>query len=481
VGGCALDHQEAGAAMKGWGIVSVVVAALLALGGVAADRLGPATPAPGSSGTTVSSVWVCPHGGGPEWEGIVALANPGVEPVRARITGLSASPADVSETVTVPPGGEVLQPVDTSATESATMVEAFGGWIAVGWLVRAADPDTGLSAEPCTSEVGATWYTTETSTEDGERAYLVVANPFAATAVFDVALFSPDNPPLRDPEWSDLVLKAGRSMALPISRKVVGGEAVGAVLRAKVGRVAVGTLGVTEGGGVRGVLGTMAPAPEWHLPTGAGAGQSSLITFVPEDRGLRFGARLLSDNGPQAAGDLVEAQQQGASTQVSPVITQGPASIVTTSLGEGTFVAAQRATGQSADDAATGGTTSPWSTWVVLPTVVDEPSFPGLVVANPGSEAVTVTLRLLPADGDGAVDEVSFELEPSTTAGAPRGFLEGSPQAAVLVSADGPVVTAGASSSAGVRGLSLYAISLGVAVPQEGPSAPMPPSETAVP
>jgi hypothetical protein len=189
-----------------------------------------------------------------------------------------------------------------------------------------------------------------------------------------------------------------------------------------------------------------------------------LVTFVPGERSVRFGGTLLSQREPQAAGDLVEAQQPGSSAQVAPVITRGPSAIVLKTLGEEPLVAAQRAEGQSADDAATGGVVTPATTWVVLPTVADEPSFPGLVVVNPGAEPVTVTLRLLTQNG-APTEEISFELDASATAGAPLSFLLHEPRAAVLVSATGPVVAAGASTSAGVRGLSLYAIAVGAPVP----------------
>jgi hypothetical protein len=451
--------------MRAWGVVALLAVAAIAAAGVAAEQIGPAVPAEVPAGTAVSSVWACPHGGGSGWEGTVALANPGVAPVEARITALSGGPAGPSETVTVPAGGQVLHPVSARHLESATIVEAFGGWLAVGWLVRAAEPDRGVTAEPCAPQTGTTWLTTETSTEDGEDAFLIVANPFTAGAVFDVVLYSPDNPPLRDPDWSDIVLRGGRSMALPISRKVVGETAVAAVLQAKVGRVAVGTLAVSAGGGVRGTLGTPVPGTTWYLPTKAGAGQASLITFVPDDRGVSFGADLLSTREPQVVGDLVDAQQGGASTQVAPVITRGPSMIVVTSTDEGTFVGALRADGQSGDDAATGGTVTPGPTWVILPTVVDEPSFPGIVVANPGTDAVTVTLRRLPTADGAPADEVSFQIGSSKVSSAPEGFLEADPRAAVMVSASGPVVAAGVSTSAGVRGLSLYAIAVGTAVP----------------
>lgn len=466
--------------MKGWWIVALVTAAAVAGAGVAADRIGPAAPAPAEAASITSSAWVCPHGGGPRWDGVISLANPGTEPVRARLTGLSAEPPEGPDVVTVEPGSVVLHPTSAAGRESATYVEVFDGWLATGWMVRAADPDTGLSVEPCTPEAGGNWFTTEPSTEDGEEAFLIVANPFAADAVFDVVLFSPDNPPLRDPDWSDLVLKAGRSVALPISRKVLGEEAVGATVQTKVGRVAVATLGVTEGGGVRGVLGTPVTRSQWHLPTRAGAGQSSVVSFVPSDRGVRFGARLLSQREPQAAGDLVDAQQQGATTRLAPVVTRGPSSVVVTTVAEGSIVAALRSQGQSADDAATGGTAVTVPAWVVLPTVADEPSSPGIVVENPGPAPVTVTLRLLPVDATGPTRETTFQLGPTATAGAPDGFFDGAPQAAVLVSASGPVVAAGASTSAGVRGISLYAIAIGLPVPGSV-AMPSPTDAAAVP
>ena len=465
--------------MRVRGAVSLLLVAAVVAGGVAAGRFGPATPAAAQSGPAESWAWLCPHGGGAGWEGVVALANPGDSPVRARVTTLTAAATRTVGLVTVPAGGEVLQRVPAGRRESSSFVEVFGGWLAVGWMVRADDPDTGLSAEPCAPQAGVTWLTTESSSEEGEQAYLVIANPFAADAVFDVTLFSPDRPPLRDLDWTDLTLKGGRSMALPLSKKIVGEEAVAAVLQAKVGRVAVATLGITDGGGVRGVLGAREPATVWHLPTGEGAGQATLVTFVPGDKGLRFGASLFSREGPQAAGGLVDAQQQGASTQVSPVITSGPSSIVVTALGDQALVAAQRAEGQSADDAATGGTAMPATEWVVLPTVAEEPSVPGLVVENPGAEAVSVTLRLLTPEGVGP-REASFELAASGTAGAPRSFFEGASQAAVLVTATGPITAAGASTSSGVHGLSLYALSMGVPVP-DGGSAGLPESDTAVP
>ena len=42
----------------------LVVIGLVVVGGITAERAGPATPADAARGTAVSSVWLCPHGGG---------------------------------------------------------------------------------------------------------------------------------------------------------------------------------------------------------------------------------------------------------------------------------------------------------------------------------------------------------------------------------------------------------------------------------
>ena len=80
-----MDHEEAGAPMRGSGRawLAIVLAALAVIGASAAERLGPATPSTGAAGDAVSSVWLCPHGGGPGWRGTIEIANPGDASVQA--------------------------------------------------------------------------------------------------------------------------------------------------------------------------------------------------------------------------------------------------------------------------------------------------------------------------------------------------------------------------------------------------------------
>jgi hypothetical protein len=453
----------------GRGVLVLVVAGLVVVGGIAAERVGPAGPAAAGRGTAVSSVWLCPHGGGKGWSGTIALADPGPDPVEVRLTELSSGAPSAPVTITVPAGREVLQPVKAGSVDDATYIEVFGGWVAAGWLVRSAPPTTGLGVEPCAPTASRTWYTTDADTQQHHRSYLVVMNPFSVEAVFDVALFRPRLPPVRSADWIDRTLPPGRSIALNVGAKVLGQEIVGAEVDVSRGRVAAASLSVTPDGGLRSVLGAPATTTTAYLPVAGGAGQSELAMFVPGAQGMQFAAQLLSSVAPQAAGTAGSTQQPGASTAGYPIISIGPSSVNVTSDAGVPFVATLRARGQQSDDAATGGAVAPATAWVVTPTVDGEPAHPQLVLVDPGPTAVRVTLQLLTPGSGPPGPQVTITVPAGSVAGAPKGFLEQADRAAVLVTADGPIVALGASSSGGAKGLASYGSAVGVPVPLDTP------------
>ena len=338
--------------------------------------------------------------------------------------------------------------------------------MSAGWIVRAADPEVGIGTESCAPAAGQHWFAAGASTQQGEQASLIVMNPFATEAVFDVVLFS-SRPPLRNSQLTDVVLGPGRSVAVPLAKRLVDEAAIGAEVDAKVGRIAVATLGVSGGGGVRSILGTTATSLRLDLPTAAGSGQSSLEVTDPQDQDARFSATAWTSDGPSPAGGLIGQEHRATSAAAYPVMTSGATVVSVSAQGGAGLFAAVRSDGQSDDDAATGGTAAPGPAWVVPPTVADQPAIPGVLVANPGTAPVQVSLRLLPPGKDTvARPTVTLTVPPSSTVAAPAAFLDQSPAASVLVTADGDVVAAGASTSGGVLGLSLYGLALGVPVPQ---------------
>ena len=74
------------------------------------------------------------------------------------------------------------------------------------------------------------------------------------------------------------------------------------------------------------------------------------------------------------------------------------------------MVAALRASGLGNDPGATAGASAPSQAWVVTPTVAGEPSRPGLVLMNPGSDPVEVTLHLLPPKGAAPAADVALTM-----------------------------------------------------------------------
>ena len=77
--------------------------------------------------------------------------------------------------------------------------------------------EIGVGAEPCAPATSPTWFAPDGTTEQGEDAYLVVMNPFAVDAVFDVVLLTPKRAPIRSSELTDHVLRPGKSVAFRLN------------------------------------------------------------------------------------------------------------------------------------------------------------------------------------------------------------------------------------------------------------------------
>jgi hypothetical protein len=450
----------------GRGALAIVLAGIVLVGAAAAERLGPEDPAGAARGSAVSSVWLCPHGGGEGWRGLIALADPGPSPVDVRLTELGTEAPAPTISLTVPAGHEVLQEVRSDSAADATYVEVFGGWVAAGWVVTGGASTPGLGAEPCAPGGARSWYVVDSDTEQHQRSQLVVMNPYAVDAVFDVALFRPRLPPVRTADWTDITLGPGRSMSLNVGGKLLGQPIVGVEVDVSRGRVAAASLSSSSEGGIRSVLASAGGSPTWFLPVAQGAGQSTLQVLVPGTAGVRITTQLLSPTSPPiGAGTAADTQQPGASTSGYEIISSGASSVDVASEGGVPIVSALRAAGRVGDAAATGGAPSPAPAWVVTPTLTSGLAHPGIVVVNPGGVAVDVTLQLLRRGTGEPGPQTTITVPPERTSGAPPGFLQQAPGASVLVTASGDVVALGTSTSGGKRGLGSYASAIGVLIP----------------
>jgi hypothetical protein len=467
VGSGPLDHAEAGGAVttRAQAPLALAFVALIVAAAFVANGVGRAAPAEPAAPTVTSSTWICPHGGDDAWTGSVVIMNPGDTDVDVRVSTLGRTPKVVTTEATVPASQQLVQDVPVTERGAATLVEAFGGWVGVAWLV-ASDEPAGLGAEPCAAGGARRWFAGDPATPRGDDAFLVITNPYEIEAIVDVAVFSADRPPIRPQAWTDLEIRPRRSIALAVNDAAEGEEALLADVSAQIGRVAVASFVIQKGGGIRSAMASPPPFSTRELPVAGGAGATTLSIGVPTEAEARFDATLLTREPPQAAGGLTDGEQAGPTSRAYPVATGGASSIHVRIDDLAPVVATLRAEGLAADAGATAGSSTTASAWVVPSTVLGDPSFPAVVLVNPGSRDASVTLRHLPGADGVADDEQRVAVPAGAAVAAPAAFLRAAPGAATFARSEGgEIVVLGASSSLGIEGYARYALVLGVPLP----------------
>jgi hypothetical protein len=455
------ERPARGSALFALASVVFLVAALIGL-----DRTGAKSPAPLAAGTAPSGAWVCPHGGASELTVALYLANPGAATVTARITRLGADAPGSPESYEVPPGNTLRIEQVPEDRGAATYIEYFGGWIAAGWV---SFTDEGVAAEPCAADAARAWYLADGTTQLGEEAYVVVANPFDAPAVVDAVLYTADRAPIRDSEWTDLVLQARRSMALHLNTKVEGEPVVAVSLEVTVGRVVAASLGVSDRTKVRSALGWTEPATDAIFPLMQGSGQTELVVLSTSEGSIRFGATALSEDQPRPAGGLTEQEHGPLAARAYAIpVDPGPVAIQLFTLEDAPVVGALRALGPGEDLGATAGAVAPSESWILLPAVTRSSSSPGAVLVNDGDADVVATVEILPRGDGTAAAPVTVAVPAHAAAAVPPEFWASAPSAALLIRAQGgPLVALAASTSRGKGSDDAFALSVGVPIPHE--------------
>jgi hypothetical protein len=394
------------------------------------------------------------------------MANPGVAPVTARITELGTDAAGSPESYEVPAGSTLRIDQVPEDRGASTYIEYFDGWIGAGWV---SSTEEGVAAEPCAGDAARGWYLTDGTTQLDEEAYVVVANPFATPAVMDVALYSGVRAPIRDSEWTDLVIPAGRSTALHLNTKVEGEPVVAVALEVSVGRVVAASLGVSDRTKVRSALGWTGPATGAIFPLMQGSGQTELLLLSTSESSIRFGATGLSEDQPRPVGGLTE-QEHGAATARTYAIPvdPGPVGIHLFTLQDAPVVAALRALGPGEDLGATAGASEGSESWLVLPAASSASAIPGAVLVNEGGLDVVATVELLPQEVDTTAATVTVRIPAHSAAAVPPEFWSTAPGAAMLIQAEGgSLVALAASTSPGEGSADAFALSMGVPIPHE--------------
>jgi Family of unknown function (DUF5719) len=396
-------REAAAAAVPGLGrragLVLLVVVAVAA-SAVALDQgLGTAGSGAAPSEAT-SGAWFCPHGGGEGWSVWVIAANPGASPVTVRFTTLG--PRGVTDTATVSLGAsrEISRKVPATDPASATQIEYFGGFAGAAAVVRPESGAPGLAALRCASTSRATWYLPDALTTPDRTATVVVMNPFAEVAEFDVAFQSEDRV-VRPGDLTPMVLGPHRAVAVKVNAYVLqtpSEDTMTATVTSRIGRVVAGALDRSPGG-IRAEVGVPGPERGWILPAVGYEGSAALTIVNPsEDRvdlsvvaqGPRRQKLVSSVEGVSVApGSVATLQVEGMPN----------AGMLTTTTNDRPFVAALRLVGTNGDPAQQAGTADPSRRWLVLPAVPPDAGQGRLVVQNPGNAAANLTITLLGPDG----------------------------------------------------------------------------------
>jgi len=365
------------------------------------------------------------------------------------------------------PGSFVRVPVAADGRARSSIVEWFGQWVAVGWVAHAGGDDRGVAAEPCAPAAGDRWFLPDGTTEiEGDEEFVVVMNPFAHQAVFSLTLLSERQEPVQQGDLTDVVLKPFHSVVFHLNEVVLGERTVSTLIDVSAGRVAAASLGVSGTGGIRSALGYLGQPPEvLTYPGGADAGRTELVVMnggSSEEAGrVELAGEILGTEGLQTFAGLSEASLPPGSARTFPATTAG-ASAVRISVSGDDAAAVRRTYGSVSDQGAITGA-EPAAAWVILPAVAGLPATPGLVIANPSTEPVVVTLHYLEPGPD---DRVEVTVPPGSTIQAPKEFRNLAPEVAVIAeAASGTFVPAAASYSFGREGLATFAAAIGIPLP----------------
>jgi hypothetical protein len=460
-----LDDVPAAAPRLRWNAVLalLVVVALGVSAWLFDSRFGPRAQASGDPEGFVSGAWFCPHGGSPGWRAWVVVANPGDHPVAVRATTFTTNGGGDAVNFSVGAGKQVYREVPATDPSSSTEVEYFGGAIGASAVIQAGTAG-GVAAEGCSIGPHRDWLMPDERTSVGETAYIVVMNPFAQDASFDVVIRSEDRQ-VRPASLTPYVLGPRTSVGIRVNDYVLlaEGEATVAVeVVPRLGRVVAGGT-VATATGLRAEVGLDSEAEEWVIPASGYAGSVELVAM---DLGLSTAE--LTVNSQSATSDRLVSGPIGLSVPAGGVASfqvdgLPDAGSVVRSTNQVPVALALRLSGPNGDSATLAGAPAPAAAWLVMATVPPSGGTEFVVLENPGRTDAVVTFTLI---GGGAAPLAPVTVPAGRTIQVPLAPAVGKRPASVVVHSEGgTIVAAGVSYSSGDTG---YAATLAIPIKNVG-------------
>ena len=278
-------------------LVALLVGAL-SLGVEAPDGVGDATPAVARTAMSLagesSDLWFC-IGPTSELDGIrdrsVQVASIAARPVDGRVIVVDdrgraverAFRLDAGDRLEIRPGRFV-----PGAAFAAVTVEVPGGAVVVSQRVEG----DGVDQRPCLTRTSGTWLVPwSTTARPGNRVWLLLHNPFPASAVIDLRFVGDIG--RRETLDSQGMVVGGRSMvAYDVTERISDSSVVSALVHVRVGQVAAARLQLANGDGPTGIRG---------LDLAPGLPEAGSRLFVP---GVGPVPGSVAGSTPGSAGDL---------------------------------------------------------------------------------------------------------------------------------------------------------------------------------
>ena len=433
-------------------LVGALIAAVGGSGWLLDQELGPRAAASGSPEGLTTGAWFCPHGGGPGLRAWVVITNPGLERASIRMTTLTSLGEEAVRSFSLGPGRQTFREVRGDDASAATEVEYFGGQVGASALLQSGTPGGGVAAEACVAGPQREWFLPDERTTEGENAYLVVMNPFAESASFDIELLT-EGRIVRPAALTPFALGPRSSTAIHVNDHALLFEAeatISARVILRIGRVIVGSTIVTDGG-IRAEAGVSLSSDQWIFPAAGYAEPMEVVVMDTGEATTEMTVASQSANAQRLVSGPEGLSVAGGGVGTFQIDGLPDAGAVVQSSNQTPFVSLLRLSGPNGDVANLTGASSSASVWLVMPSVPPSGGTQFVVLENPGRVDALVSFTVIGARGGAALAAVTVPAGRTVTiALAPT---VGKRAVSVLVRAsEGTIVAASVSYSSGGKG-----------------------------
>jgi len=420
--------------------VIALVVAVIALAAFADRRSSPPQPRVVATTTmpvaapvgALSSSWFC---AGPVAtpahlaDGRLVIANAAAAPLHGRVTLIPSNGPAVTQDVLVGAASRLVVPEKTAASAPylGAVVELDGGQAAVEQVVTGSE---GTSSTACATSGSTSWYFATGTTQESSTLSVTLLNPYADDAIVDLA-FTTEQGQENPQDFQGIVVPAGSVVGLDLGSHLRRRASVAATVTLRIGRVAAfetqavqsqsaAALATAAPGtvawprGVTLVRGAPAAGTEWWWPTGAAADGTSeqYVIYNPGPAEAQVALQADLDQGG-ADPFQVSVDPHGVAvvaTNGESRVPKGVGHAASLRSTNGVGVVATRLVLATSPADALGvaavlGSQLDVRRWLVPGDGTADSVNAGVVIYNPGSAPVTVSISTLqaPLDGQSAV------------------------------------------------------------------------------